>query len=131
MITPDMVAELESSNEVPPVESTQAPPPPTKGVEEFEYFLGGKPSKLPGNAEFSFKHGDKPTKIPVSQLINAYREFTHLKPKFQNLTEAEKKLYAERGEYDAFKKTSAELEPFKKLQEWSMKRPDAFEFVMK
>lgn len=134
MITPEMVAELETGGTEGDAGGTQnvsAPPPSTKPVEEFEYYLGGKPSKLPGNAEFSFKHGEKASKIPVSQLINAYREFTHLKPKFQQLTEQEKKLQAQMGDLEAFNKKKEALAPFEKLQEWSLKRPDAFEFVMK
>lgn len=124
-----MVAELEgASSEGQIAEPSPVSAPERSQIEEFEYLLGEKASRLPANAEFSLKNDGRIDKIPLSKIINGYRELTSLKPKYQQLTGVEKKWAEERGQYD---KSLKELEPFKKLQEWSLKRPDAFEFVMK
>lgn len=117
------IQELEGSPETSQSDATPAPvaTPPTSPQEELEILLNGNPFKLPTNVEIPIKHNGQILKQPLSNLLNSYRQGTHIEEKLKEYRTLKEQLEAERGDMDQFRGMK---EKYGAIQDWSEKNPE-------
>lgn len=104
-----------------------APQEAPQAVEEIEYYLGGKGSKLPINAEFAFTENGKTSKAPLSTILNHYRQRSNLDRESKEFKTARESWENERKAFEQrFGNNPELLEQALQVQKWSLENGEAF-----
>lgn len=121
----DAIKELEATpTEAAPEVAT--PAPQAQSIETLEILLNGNPFKLPTNVEIPIKHNGQIMKQPLSNLLNSYRQGTHIEEKLKEYRTLKEQLEAERGELDQFRSLK---DKYGAIQDWSEKNPQEWERI--
>jgi len=141
MADPKMVeqfeAALEGANGTPPQatpETSQVKTPQEK-IEELEIALNGKPFRLPLNVELPIKHNGKIEKQPLGNVLNTWRNATHLDERARAFKAEQEAFQKDRNGFDIYKQFRdkhgeidlAKLERALEVQMWSEKDPKGFD----
>lgn len=102
-----------------PVEQA-APKTAQEKIEELEIALNGKPFRLPTNVEIPIKHNGQILKQPLSNILNHYRQGTHIEDKIKEYQALKAEVEQGRGDLNSF---NALKTKYGQIQDWSEKNP--------
>lgn len=89
-------------------------------TDALEFFIGGKPQRIPSNAEIALKHDKEVQRVPLSKMVNGYRQVSHAEAKFAEAAKIKDQFTKTQTEYQKAQETLKGLEQYKALQEWSV-----------